>query len=75
MRIGIDLGGSHISIGLIEEGNILNKKEKDFSEAERNNIEEVIENTIVNSINDILTEMKLEAGKIDLIGIAAPRYT
>ena len=43
MRIGIDLGGSHISIGLIEKGKILNKKEKDFSEEERNNIEEVIE--------------------------------
>lgn len=74
MRIGIDLGGSHISIGLIEEGKIVNKKEKDFREAERNNIEEVIENTIVNSINEILTERKMKLSEIELIGIAAPRY-
>ena len=75
MRIGIDLGGSHISIGLIEEGEILNKKEKDFSEEERNNIKEVIENVIVNSINDILIEEKMKLSEIELIGIAAPRYS
>ena len=39
MKIGIDLGGSHIGIGLIDdEKNIIEKFEKDFSEDEKKNI-------------------------------------
>ena len=75
MKIGIDLGGSHVSIGIIKEGKVIDKKEKEFYEAERKNIEEVIENTIVDSINEILMEMRLRLNEIELIGIAAPRYS
>ena len=31
MKIGIDLGGSHIGIGVIENDSIIEKFEKDFS--------------------------------------------
>ena len=35
MRIGIDLGGSHIGVGLIENGEILYKVEKDLQTDEK----------------------------------------
>ena len=36
MRIGIDLGGSHIGVGLVDnKGNIVLKKEKDILKEEK----------------------------------------
>lgn len=65
MRIGIDLGGSHIGIGIIDNGKIIRKKEIDISYEE--NIKEKIESYIDTEINKILQQYD-----IDLIGIAAP---
>ena len=42
MRIGIDLGGSHIGIGLVDENNIIATKDKIFNRQDRQNIEECI---------------------------------
>ena len=42
MKIGIDLGGSHIAIGLIDEGEIIKKYEHNFSSIEKENLEKVI---------------------------------
>ena len=45
MRIGIDLGGSHIGVGLIEEDKILgNVKDKILTRQDRVHIEESIIN-------------------------------
>ena len=41
MRIGIDLGGSHIGIGLIEKEKILRKSEYNFSKEE---LEKILNN-------------------------------
>ena len=48
MKIGIDLGGSHIAIGVVDnKGKILEKVEKRITKAEKNNIKKVIEEYII----------------------------
>lgn len=73
MRIGIDLGGSHVAVGLIEEGRIIEKREKNFLDEEREKIEEIIENTILSNIKGLLKSSNLTLKEIERIGIAAPR--
>lgn len=72
MKIGIDIGGSHIAVGLIDNGNIIDKKEKDIKNIDRQNIKIFLINTIVKSINQILKENKITIREIEKIGIAAP---
>ena len=68
MKIGIDLGGSHIGIGLVDgNGNILGKKEKYF---DNHNILE-IEKTIEEFISEEVIQMSL-VHNIESIGIAVP---
>ncbi len=66
MKVGIDLGGSHIGIGLVDEnGKILYKEEKYIKN--KDNIEKVIEEFITEKVMQInLTN------EIDSIGIAIP---
>lgn len=71
MRIGIDVGGSHIGIGLINDGKLLLKKEKDYSYYEKDMSNIVIE-TIIELIKQITKENNLEVSNIELIGIAFP---
>lgn len=70
MKIGIDLGGSHIAIGLIDEGKIIKKYEHNFSSIEKENLEKVIKQFINNTLDSILSD-KIE---IEMVGICAPRY-
>lgn len=72
MRIGIDLGGSHIGIGLVDEEGIVIKKEKDLLKEEKQNIKEIIINTIKDYIFDILSEQNISINDIEFIGIAFP---
>lgn len=73
MRIGIDIGGSHIGVGLVDDlGNILIKKEKEISIQDKLNIERKIEETIVKYINEIMSEKQIDEKTIELIGIACP---
>lgn len=68
MKIGIDLGGSHIAIGVVNnEGKILEKTEKRLMTQEKKYIKETIENYIVEHIKNF--EKKY---KITNIGIAIP---
>ena len=66
MKIGIDLGGSHIAIGLVDEnGKIIEKIEKNITIT--NNLKEVIEQFIIENI------MQFQLLKpIEMIGIAIP---
>lgn len=67
MKIGLDVGGSHIGVGIINEKNeIVLKKEKDIKISESDNPKE----TLLNSIIVLLNEMKLD--QIESIGIACP---
>lgn len=68
MKIGIDLGGSHIGIGIIgEQGTILEKQEVDLLKEERNNLQEFIQNYLEKSVQKILKQYVIEG-----IGVASP---
>ena len=72
MKIGIDIGGSHIGIGLIKEAEIVAVKDKIFVREERKNIEETILESIKSLVAESLVENNLQIEDIGLIGIAAP---
>lgn len=68
MKIGIDVGGSHLAIGVVHNnGNIVDKKEKILTNIEKENIKDTIEDFIIN--NYVFFSKKYS---IDLIGIAIP---
>lgn len=74
MKIGIDLGGSHIGIGVVENGNIIEKIETDMiSKTNQNDMDvekEKIENYILKNIEKLLKKYTIEE-----IGIAVPGTT
>ena len=68
MKVGIDLGGSHIAIGVVNsQGKIIEKFEKRILNNEKKHIQKTIEENIFEHIK-ILSEKY----KIEKIGIAAP---
>ena len=68
MKIGIDLGGSHIAIGVINKENfIVEKVEKRLLEKEKKDIKKSIENYIIENVKELS-----EKYKITEIGIAVP---
>lgn len=68
MKIGIDLGGSHISVGAIDEnGKILTQEDIQILEEDKRNIKDIIENYILTSVKKII-----EFHKVESIGIAIP---
>ncbi len=73
MRIGIDLGGSHIAFGLVENGKILQKIEHNFSEEEKENLEATLDKVIYQQMNQLIKTISIE--EIEMIGISAPRKT
>ena len=73
MKIGIDLGGSHIGVGLVKnDGIILRKKEKDIVKEDKEKIKDIIEQTIRKFIHELLIEEKISIKEIEMIGIASP---
>lgn len=68
MKIGIDLGGSHIAIGVVNDnGIIVEKVEKRILNKEKEEIEDTIETYIIENVKDM--KQKYE---ISQIGIAIP---
>ena len=68
MKIGIDLGGSHIAMGIVDNrGKILEKVEKRITKAEKGNIKKIIEEYILEK-----TENFLKQYKVTEIGMAIP---
>jgi len=72
MKIGVDIGGSHIGIGIIEENKIIAIKDRLFTKEDKQQIEKVIINEIQNMISELLLENNLRIEDIELIGIACP---
>ena len=73
MKIGIDLGGSHIAVGVISEGKVLAKTEKDINFIQyKKEIKELIRDTIVSLINIVLKEANVPIFLIESIGIGIP---
>ncbi|MBP3256353.1 MAG: ROK family protein [Clostridia bacterium] len=72
MKIGVDLGGSHVAVGIVsDEGKILSKQEKDlvFSNEDK---EQLIRDTIVSLINNALRRINIPIFLIEKIGIGVP---
>ena len=68
MKIGIDLGGSHIAIGVLNNsGYILEKVEKRLMAKEKKDIKNSIESYIIQNVKDLR-----EKYKISEIGISVP---
>ena len=72
MRIGIDLGGSHVGVGLVEEDKLIDTVDKIFTEEEKKNIEIAIITNIENGIHQLLYKHDLKIQDIERIGIASP---
>ena len=68
MKIGIDLGGSHIAIGVVNKnGKILEKTEKRLKGIVTKEVKKVIEETIIENFEKFQKEYKIEE-----MGIAIP---
>lgn len=68
MKIGIDLGGSHIAIGVIDNrGFIVEKVEKRLLAKEKKDIKNSIEEYIVKNVKEFINKYKITE-----IGIAVP---
>ena len=74
MKIGIDIGGSHVGIGLINEnGTIIAKEEQDMNNnLKEENYNQKLVQTIIDLITKILDSKKIDINKISLIGMAIP---
>lgn len=71
MKIGIDIGGSHIALGLIDdELNIVYKIEETFTDEEKQDLKETIIRKIILDVNQLLERNKININQIELIGIA-----
>ena len=59
MKIGIDIGGSHIAIALVNaEGKIIEKNETDIEDIE--NVEIFIEKYIMKNIHNMVPQNEIE---------------
>lgn len=68
MKIGIDLGGSHIAIGVVNNlGRIQEKIEKRLLQQEKNNIKNAIEEYIITNVKNFTSKYQITE-----IGIAVP---
>ncbi len=68
MKIGIDLGGSHIAIGVVDDKDyIVEKVEKRLLSKDKKDIKTSIENYIIENVKDLTEKYKIKE-----IGIAVP---
>lgn len=68
MKIGIDLGGSHIAIGVVDSnGKILEKVEKRITAQEKNKIRKIVEDYIIEKVEGFTKQYKITE-----IGMAIP---
>lgn len=72
MKIGIDLGGSHIGVGLIEGHDLKCTVDKFFMKEDKQDIENAVLRNTYELIEKILTENNLSINDIEKIGVASP---
>lgn len=72
MNIGIDVGGSHIGLGIVNDnGEIIVKAEKDYVGNEKD-MSQIVIKTIIELINEVIENGKIKKEEIMKIGIAFP---
>jgi len=70
MNIGIDLGGSHIAVGIVDKNmKIISKKEHNWTESEKTNLFSSVEKYAKEFIKELMEETNI---KIEKIGIGYP---
>ena len=75
MKVGIDLGGSHIAIGVVDnKGKIVEKTEKRLLNNEKKHIEKTIEDNILEYIKELSTKYKIEDGAVNFLIEQAEKY-
>lgn len=73
MKVGIDLGGSHVAIGLVDENHeIIEKRTYYMNDKGVVTLENYILSSIVHGINEILNSTSYKLNQIESIGIATP---
>ena len=73
MRIGIDIGGSHIGLGLVNEKNeITDKIDYVWTTEEKKNVFETMKSATVDYIEEICSRNNIDVNKIESIGIGFP---
>ena len=72
MKIGIDVGGSHIGLGIVDKnGIILYKKEKDYK-VRTQEMSKIVLETIIELMEELIQEENINIQEIESIGIAIP---
>ena len=70
MKIGIDIGGTHLAVGLVNNrGKIIYKEEKDWTEEDKKDMKNAIKKNILNIIKSILKKTNTNIETISKIGI------
>lgn len=74
MKIGIDIGGSHVAVGLINRaGTIICTSEKNIgNEIKEKNFPNILINIVLEQIQNVLEKSKEDITSVNLIGIAVP---
>lgn len=73
MKIGIDLGGSHIALGIVtDEGKLIQKIEENIQFDKQKNMKILIRDKIISLINDMIRNMQIPIFVIEEIGIGIP---
>lgn len=74
MKIGIDIGGSHVAVGLINQaGTIICKSEQNLNnKLNEKNFSQILIDTILEQIQIVLDKNKMDITSVNLIGIAVP---
>ena len=71
MKIGIDIGGSHIGIGVVDkDGRIVEKIEKRLTDVEKRNIKKAIEEYIILNSLEFMKKYKIQSLRIAMPGTA-----
>ena len=68
MKIGIDIGGSHIAIAKVEENKIIDKKEYNYDEKFKEEIRKNIVEYIKKEVSEIIEKEKIENVGISIAG-------
>lgn len=72
MKIGIDVGGSHIGVGIIDKNDkLIIKNEMDYLFHDED-MSEIVVDTIIGLIYKSIKENKININEIELIGISFP---
>lgn len=72
IRIGVDIGGSHVAVGVVRDGTLIDFIDRDLTGQDKINIKKSLVDIIIQLINDVIDDVRLSISDIDLIGIAAP---